>query len=855
MKIKRIEIYGFGKWQNVTFDLQNDLQVFYGLNEAGKSTLRQFIYSVFFGFAQGRGSNKYLKYVPKKGRGSAGYGGAIEIDYQNHPYRIERVKGKNGGTVTIKDLLDQSTVTNDFLSEMLGPIDQHTYERLLGFNQSDLDDFNDLGNRDDLRRHILRMGAVGSEEWIQFEKDLKKDADKMHTASSRTRELDKKIKHYEKAKQHLQDDRDQLPDYQSAKALEDQNRAELQEIRQQISQLSKQTSHQQKLLDAWSNYQKITTLRQRVQKASKADLQLDLGQISRLADQIRKVEENCQRTQQKLENLPPLAQKADDLDQLMDLQAKLPVAKVNRDELDKAQQQQTELTNQLAELQENNSVDLGSVEPMDSATLKQVKQLLQEQAQVAAKVNQLRSVPSRQTASTNKSTDGNLIWGVGVVLAAVDFFLPINAIIKLILLAVIILGAYAVVKQVDQPAQPADNATDDLQTAETNGRKIDEKLRQIGGQTGFDVVPATEWVFLQNEVVNYQQLGQRLAELKQRQAVLREKLADFWQTAKPILQIDEAQPQPSLNELTKWVTERIQQIQQQQSQVQTQKILTQNLAEQQAELKQLRTKFAQFAIPPLDDHFDEWLAQLTETQKQAVRLRDLEKTVDPAIQTELQKYPELTELQAQQSKLTAELQQLKAQEQALVDERTQRIGELTGLKNQIDILNEQQALTEEETELKDLIDEWLTLQLGAKWVDETLGVATKGRLPLIIQQANEYFAKITNQRYHQIEFDNDDAIHVVDQNGQAYELGELSKGTLEQLYISIRFAFMQAFADTVDLPIIIDDAFVAFDDQRLAETFGLLKQIAQQTQIIYFSAKKEVYQLVDQRNVVDLNEK
>jgi Uncharacterized conserved protein len=114
MKIKRIEIYGFGKWQNVTFDLQNDLQVFYGLNEAGKSTLRQFIYSVFFGFAQGRGSNKYLKYVPKKGRGSAGYGGAIEIDYQNHPYRIERVKGKNGGTVTIKDLLDQSTVTNDF---------------------------------------------------------------------------------------------------------------------------------------------------------------------------------------------------------------------------------------------------------------------------------------------------------------------------------------------------------------------------------------------------------------------------------------------------------------------------------------------------------------------------------------------------------------------------------------------------------------------------------------------------------------------------------------------------------------------------------------------------------------------
>ncbi|MEE6711500.1 AAA family ATPase [Pediococcus acidilactici] len=855
MKIKRIEIYGFGKWQNVTFDLQNDLQVFYGMNEAGKSTLRQFIYSVFFGFAQGRGSNKYLKYVPKKGRGSAGYGGAIEIEYQKHPYRIERVKGKNGGTVTIKDLIDQNSVSPDFLGEILGPIDQHTYERLLGFNQSDLDDFNDLGNRDDLRRHILRMGAVGSEEWIQFEKDLKKDADKMHTASSRTRELDKKVKHYEQAKQHLQDDRDQLPDYQSAKALEDQNRTELQGVRQRINQVSKQTSHQQTLVDAWNNYHQILTLRQRVQNVSKADLQLDLGQVSRLVDQIRKLTENVQRTQQKLRELPANPQKPGNLEQLTDLQAKLPVAQVNHDELIKAQQRQTALTNQLTELQENNSVDLNQLKPMDSATLKQVKQLLQKQAQTAAEVNQLRSAPVRTSTTTGRAANVNLIWGVGIVLAAVDFFLPINVIVKLILLVVIALGGYGFAKQTGRSEQPDSELTDALQTAEENNRQINDKLHQVGVQTGFDVVPATEWVLLQSEVVSYQQIKQELADLKHRQQTLQEKLADFWRTVTTVLQIDAASSQPTLEELTERVTKQIQQIQHQQSEVQTRKILTQNLGEQQTELKQAQDKFGQLATPPLDDHFDEWLAQLTETQKQAVRLRDLEKTVAPELQEELQKYTDFTELKEQQAVLTEQLQQLKAQEQTLMDERTQRIGELTGFKNQIDILNEQQALAEEETELKDLIDEWLTLQLGAKWVDETLGVATKGRLPLIIQQANEYFAKITDGHYQQVEFDSDDAIHVIDQTGQAYELGELSKGTLEQLYISIRFAFMQAFADTVDLPIIIDDAFVAFDDRRLAETFGLLKQIAKQTQIIYFSAKRGVYQLVDQHNVVNLNEK
>ena len=70
MKINKIEIYGFGKWNNVIFDLKQDLQVFYGLNEAGKSTLRQFIYSILFGFAGGRGNHKYLQYVPKKAQGT-----------------------------------------------------------------------------------------------------------------------------------------------------------------------------------------------------------------------------------------------------------------------------------------------------------------------------------------------------------------------------------------------------------------------------------------------------------------------------------------------------------------------------------------------------------------------------------------------------------------------------------------------------------------------------------------------------------------------------------------------------------------------------------------------------------------
>ena len=50
MKLLKANIDGFGKWINVEFNLEgSDLICFYGENEAGKSTLQQFILYVLFG--------------------------------------------------------------------------------------------------------------------------------------------------------------------------------------------------------------------------------------------------------------------------------------------------------------------------------------------------------------------------------------------------------------------------------------------------------------------------------------------------------------------------------------------------------------------------------------------------------------------------------------------------------------------------------------------------------------------------------------------------------------------------------------------------------------------------------------
>lgn len=50
MRILRIEIAAFGKWRQKTFDFISGNQLIYGENEAGKSTIYQFIQAVLFGF-------------------------------------------------------------------------------------------------------------------------------------------------------------------------------------------------------------------------------------------------------------------------------------------------------------------------------------------------------------------------------------------------------------------------------------------------------------------------------------------------------------------------------------------------------------------------------------------------------------------------------------------------------------------------------------------------------------------------------------------------------------------------------------------------------------------------------------
>lgn len=67
MKIKKLQINNFGKLKNKEINLESGINVIYGENESGKSTLLDFIISMFYGINKnknGKEISNYDKYIP-----------------------------------------------------------------------------------------------------------------------------------------------------------------------------------------------------------------------------------------------------------------------------------------------------------------------------------------------------------------------------------------------------------------------------------------------------------------------------------------------------------------------------------------------------------------------------------------------------------------------------------------------------------------------------------------------------------------------------------------------------------------------------------------------------------------------
>ncbi|NMG82993.1 MAG: AAA family ATPase [Methanosarcinales archaeon] len=143
--------------------------------------------------------------------------------------------------------------------------------------------------------------------------------------------------------------------------------------------------------------------------------------------------------------------------------------------------------------------------------------------------------------------------------------------------------------------------------------------------------------------------------------------------------------------------------------------------------------------------------------------------------------------------------------------------------------------------LKKKSEEWSILTLARTIMGKAIKKYEQERQPGVIKEAQSFFSKMTLGRYSRVLAPLDEArIYVEDKDGRRKDIQELSRGTAEQLYLSLRFGFIREFSKRSEsLPIVFDDILVNFDPERFRAACEAIKELAKTNQILYFTCHPE----------------
>ena len=103
------------------------------------------------------------------------------------------------------------------------------------------------------------------------------------------------------------------------------------------------------------------------------------------------------------------------------------------------------------------------------------------------------------------------------------------------------------------------------------------------------------------------------------------------------------------------------------------------------------------------------------------------------------------------------------------------------------------------------------------------------------------FKKITDGKYVDFMVDEDYKITVRNEDNMLVPSDYLSSGTYDQIYFSLRMALVDLISD--NMPVLLDDAFALYDDERVKKAMGYLKTI--NNQILVFSCQKREKDFVE----------
>ncbi|EJH4943637.1 AAA family ATPase [Listeria monocytogenes] len=894
MRITSIDIIGYGKWSDAHFNNIANFQVFYGENEAGKSTIMAFIHSILFGFPTKQQSIPRME--PKNG---GPYGGRLTLeDTPLGKVIIERLKGKATGDVRIY-YGDGQTAGEEKLPEIIGEIDRNTYEAIFSFDIHGLQNIHQWKKKE-FERYLLATGTTGSDALLKAAEALQKKLDSLYKPSGRNPLINQQLKKVKEAQQAFQNAKKQNAQYEQLINAKEQAIVRQTELQKEKTTMRVELDALATLVDLWPLYQEWKALSNKASETTEATfppdgvirlehlhlrekewqnqlIQLEERQKNLISNnnyehsaffaeneaevtylietyaafgereiQLKNLKQEIKF--QQVDTKQPLRIWSSELEQTMiDLKEKEQSHKEQQHDI----QLKLKFTNDSEEKLQK-KIDQIEAEMWDNKTFQQAKEKLQD---------------SPKTSKTKTMVS------LGIFAVAFVLMIVFQAIwsVALVFVSALIVGyafittgkssptnneqilAFLEQKKIRQEWQQLLNEMDmvasqiaELRAAEN---KLSEniyqhtiELRHFFSDLGINSEPSSNWhyelsIYKKNSEKRQlaMELISKLEPLVEKQEAYRARLENL---KLPIEYTDTEEKITFLRQgllyYRNHLTENAKLAEKLEQVTMQLDLVKQDLLL----VKKEKADLLERANVSNEEDFRMAAMRVKEEQKWRERLVLIEAQLEPEKREALNRYENQATIKEKELQLEESLRQIELEQEQLH-------ASLAAQNHAIDKLEEggtfavlMQEFYSEKSKLQQISAEWTETKLALQMLQNTMQQLQEGKLPKTLKLASEYFNHLTSGNYRKV-YLQDNRLQVESKDSIPFFPEELSQATKEQLYLAIRFALIDVIHKDFPLPIIIDDGFVHFDSSRMGQMMQLLQKRKSENQVIFFTCHQE----------------
>lgn len=213
------------------------------------------------------------------------------------------------------------------------------------------------------------------------------------------------------------------------------------------------------------------------------------------------------------------------------------------------------------------------------------------------------------------------------------------------------------------------------------------------------------------------------------------------------------------------------------------------------------------------------------------KLKEYEKILNKESYTAIKQKTEIK--QDELEELNDSLNQLYAEEA-----RVKEV--ISNLADKTELMENQKMENYYSRKIKEYAKEYITYKTAETILNKSIKRFEEESQPELLEKASEYFNTLTKGKYEKIKLDIANNLYLIDSNRNSLDAGDLSAGTQDQLYISLRLAYIQMLDKKFIMPLIFDETIINFDDKRQDAFLNSLGEIAGNRQIIFFTCHKTV---------------